>query len=201
MISVLLVDDHPAVRAGVRRSFEATPDVTVLAEAADGDEALRLARELAPDVVLLDIDLPGVSGVEVARALRGTSTKVLVFTAHAGRGFIQGLLEAGAAGYVTKDQPESTLVEAVRAVARGDGRWLVVPYDPMSPFSDLSERERDILALLARGLSNPAIAETLFVSESTVRNTLTAVYQKIGATSSREAVAWAWAQGLGPRTP
>ena len=201
MISVLLVDDHPAVRAGVRRSFESTPDITVLAEAADGPQALRLARELAPDVILLDIDLPGLSGVEVARALKGTPTRVLAFTAHAGRGFIQGLLEAGAAGYVTKDQPEATLIEAVRAVARGDGRWLVLPYDPTSPFSDLSERERDILALLARGLSNPAIAKTLFVSESTVRNTLTTVYQKIGATSSREAVAWAWAQGLGPRTP
>jgi len=201
MISVLLVDDHPALRAGVRRSLESTPDITVVAEAADGFEALQLARDLKPDVVLLDIDIPGISGVEVARALRGTYAKVLAFTAHAGRGFVQGLLEAGAAGYVTKDQPESTVIEAVRAVARGDGRWLVVPYDPMSPFSVLSDRERDVLALLARGLSNLAIAETLFVSESTVRNTLTAVYQKIGATSSREAVAWAWAQGLGPRTP
>jgi DNA-binding NarL/FixJ family response regulator len=201
MTSVLLVDDHPALRAGVRRSLEADPDVTVVGEAADGDEALRLARELDPDVVVLDLDLPGLPGVEVARALRSSRTRVLAFTAHAGRGFVQGLLEAGVAGYITKDQPEGTLVEAVKAVARGDGRWLVVPHDPADPFSALSERERDILVLLARGLSNAAIAETLFVSESTVRNTLTAVYQKIGAASSREAVAWAWAQGLGPRTP
>ena len=201
MTSVLVVDDHPALRAGVRRSLEADPDITVVAEAADGVEALRLAQQLAPDVVVLDVDIPGLSGVEVARALRGSETRVLAFTAHVGRGFVQGLLEAGAAGYITKDQPEHVLVEAVKAVARGAGRWLVVPHDPTNAFSALSERERDMLALLARGLSNPAIAETLFVSESTVRNTLTAVYQKVGASSSREAVAWAWAQGLGPRTP
>lgn len=201
MITVLLVDDHPALRAGVRRSVEADPEITVIAEAGDGDEALRLARTLAPDVVVLDVDLPGLPGVEVARALRGSAVRVLAFTAHAGRGFVQGLLDAGASGYVTKDQSEETLVEAIKAVARGGGRWLVVPSDPADAFSGLSERERDIVALLARGLSNPAIAETLFVSESTVRNTLTGVYQKLGVTSSREAAAWAWAQGLGPRSP
>lgn len=201
MITVLLVDDHPALRAGVRRSLEAASDFEVVAEAADGGEALRLALTLAPDVVVLDLDLPGLSGVEVARELQGSPSRVLAFTAHTGRGFVQGLLDVGVFGYVTKDQPESVLVEAVRAVARGDGRWFVVPNDPADAVGRLTERERDMLVLLTRGLSNPAIAETLNVSESTVRNTLTSVYEKVGATTSREAVAWAYAQGLGPRTP
>lgn len=201
MTTVLIADDHPALRAGVRRSLDADPDLSVVAEAATGDEALRLARELEPDVVVLDIDLPGLSGVDIARGLSGSRSRIVAFTAHTGRGFVQGLLGAGVAGYVTKDQPEGVLIEAIKAVARGDGRWLVVPHDPADALGGLTERERDILVLLTRGLSNAAIAETLFVSESTVRNTLTSVYDKVGARTSREAVAWAYAQGLGPRPP
>ena len=197
MISVLLADDHPALRSGVQRSLDADPDISVVAIAADGDEALRLARELAPDVAILDVDMPGLSGIEVAKALKGSTVRVIAFTAFSGRGFVRGLLDAGAAGYVTKDLPEDVLVHAVKTVAAGGGHWTVVPNDPEDPLSVLSEREQDILSLLARGLSNPDIAASLFVSESTVRNTLTAVYEKVSVTTRAEAIAWAWARGLG----
>ena len=197
MISVLLADDHPAMRAGVKQSLDADPDISVVAVAADGTEALRLARDLSPDVAILDVDMPGLSGIEVARALQGLPVRVIALTAFSGRGFVRGLLAAGAAGYVTKDVPEHVLIDAVKAVAAGGGHWTVVPHDPEDPLAVLSEREQDILSLLARGLSNPAIAETLFVSESTVRNTLTTVYEKTGTTTRGEAIAWAWTRGLG----
>ena len=194
-VTVLLVDDHPSLRAGVRRSLDLALGIDVVAEAGTAADALRLARELTPDVIVLDVDLPDGSGVQVAQALRGGPSRILAFTAHAGRAFVEGLLEAGAAGYVTKDREESELVEAIHAVARGEGRWFVVPKDGST--AGLSDRERDVLGLLARGLGNNDIAETLFVSESTVRNTLTVVYQKIGVKNAREAIAWAWSNGYG----
>lgn len=196
MVTVLLVDDHPSLRAGVRRSLDEADGLRVVAEASDGREALRLARELRPDVVVLDIDMPGLSGIEVARELVGGHSKVLAFTGHAGRGFVRGLLDAGASGYVTKDKPEATLIEAIHGVAAGEGRWLVLPHDVHDPLDSLTERERDVLQLLARGLSNDAIAETLLLSSGTVRNALTVVYQKLEVASSREAVAWAWEHGI-----
>lgn len=177
--------------------LDADPEITVVAEAGDGAEALALARELQPDVVVLDIELPVLSGVEVARALKGSPVRVLVFSAYAGRGFVRGLLDAGAAGYLTKDRDLAALVDAVRAVAAGEGRWLVVPNPSDDPLGKLSERERDVLGLLARGLSNEDIAQTLFLSISRVRNTLTAIYQALGVKTAREAVAWAWSHGLG----
>ncbi|MGB3544780.1 MAG: response regulator [Rubrivirga sp.] len=118
VIRVLLVDDHPSLRAGVRRSLDTHSLIDVVAEAGDGTEALRLARELEPDVVVLDVDLPGVSGAEVARALAGSAIRVLGFSAHSSRGFVRGMLTAGAAGYLTKDMPEEELTAAVLAVAR-----------------------------------------------------------------------------------
>lgn len=202
MIRVLLVDDHPSTRAGVRRALSAEADIEIVGEAGEAIAALALARRLTPDVVVLDVDLPGgLSGADIARELQGSSTRVLAFSAHDGRGFVRALLEAGAAGYLIKDAPERDLVDAVRAIAGGSGRWHVVPNDPSDPVGTLTERERDVLSLLARGLSNAHIGETLFISEGTVRNALTTVYQKIGVEGSREAVAWAWAQGLGPNAP
>jgi len=203
MIRVLLVDDHPMLRAGVRRSLETDSDIEVIAEASTATEAIRLANSLSPDVVVLDVDLNSgeLSGADVARTLRGTTSRILAFSAHDGRGFVRAMLDAGAAGYITKDQPEPVLIAAVKAIARGEGRWFVVPNEPLHPLSNLTERERDMLSLLAKGLSNANIAATLFVSESTVRNTLTAVYEKIGAASSREAIAWAWEHGMGPLSP
>ncbi|MEM0961594.1 MAG: response regulator transcription factor [Bacteroidota bacterium] len=197
-VRVLLVDDHPTIRSAVKRSLDVEDDLEVVGEAATAKDALRLANELKPDVMVLDVDLPDGSGVEVAGALRESSTRILAFTAYTGHAFVRGLLDAGAAGYVTKDKDESELVTAIRAIARGEGRWYVVPNTSADPLNALTEREQDVLTLLARGLSNSAIAETLFVSESTVRNTLTTVYHKIQVSTSREAIAWAWDNGFRP---
>lgn len=200
-IRVLLVDDHPALRAGLRQALEADPAISVVAEAGDGAEALSLVYDFQPDVVVLDVDLPILTGVEVARALKGSRTRVLAYSAHAGRGFVRGILDAGAAGYLTKDRGPDALVAAVKAVAAGEGRWFVVPNPDDDPVLLLSDRERNVLSLLARGLSNATIAERLFLSASTVSNALTTVYLKIGVTNAREAVSWAWANDLGPNTP
>jgi DNA-binding NarL/FixJ family response regulator len=195
-----LADDHPALRAGIKRILETDPSITVVGEAATGDEAIRLANRLNPDVMVLDVELPVPSGVEVARRLfdAGSDVRILALSAYDNPAFVRGMLEAGAAGYVTKDQEPALITEAVRAVARGEGRWFV----PMVARRDeltaagLSDREREVLELLARGLSNEAIAEGLFLSPHTVRNHLANLRSKLGVETTREMVAWAVKQGL-----
>ena len=195
---VLVADDHPVWRRGVRDLLAAEPDLDVVAEARDGTEALALARRLAPDVAVLDMEMPGMTGVEVARALRadGLPVRVLALSSYDEDAYVTGLLAEGAAGYLTKDQPPELVVEAVRAVARGEGRWFVSPASAADPAAGLSEREREVLTLLAGGRKNAEIAGTLFVSENTVRSHLTAVYAKLGVDGDREAVAWAWRTGF-----
>ncbi len=172
----------------------------MVAEAANADQALRLADHHTPDVIVLDIDMPGRSGTEIIGDLRALGVRVVVYSAHSGRGFVDGVFKTGAEGYVVKDQPQRDLVDAVRAVAAGRGRWCVVPNDTRAPAFGLTEREHDVLHLLARGLPNEHIGEILSVTEGTVRNVLSKVYQKIDVTSSREALIWARDQGFG-RTP
>lgn len=197
-ITVVVADDHPAMRSGLVRMLRSQDGIDVVGEARDGTEALRLCWDEEPTVVVLDVDMPGVSGVEVARRLRAENSpvRVLAFTAHTNRVFIGGLLEAGVAGYLTKDKTPTEIVEAVRAVARGEGRWFVVPERRGSEADRLSDREREVLVSLAEGRSNTEIARALHLSESTVRNHLTSVYAVIGVQSAREAVAWAWRNGI-----
>ena len=123
-IRVLLADDHPAVRAGIRGALEKAADMEVVGEAGDGEEALRLVEELRPDVALLDCRLPGREGAEVAEAIRerGVPTRVLVLSAHTDDKYVYGMLQAGAQGYVLKDEPLETVAAAMQAVARGE-RW------------------------------------------------------------------------------
>ncbi|WP_412060796.1 response regulator [Rubrivirga sp. IMCC45206] len=197
-ITLVIADDHPALRAGLARLLDAQPGLSVVGQAGGGHEALRLAQDLAPDVLLLDIDLPDLSGVDVARTLRadGHPVRVLAFTAHAGRQFVEGLVEAGVAGYLTKDRSLPQIVEAIEGVARGEGRWFVAPGVVPEALDALTPREREVLVALAKGLSNAEIAEALHLSESTVRNHLTRVYATLGVESAREAVAWAWRHGV-----
>lgn len=197
-VTVVVADDHPTMRAGLARLLGEQPGLDVVGQADGGAEALRLVRALAPDVILLDIDMPVVSGVDVARQLRneGHPTRVLAFTAHTGAQYVEGLLEAGAAGYLTKDRTPAQIAEAIRGVARGEGRWFVVPGHEAAPLAALSPREREVLAALADGRSNAEIATALALSESTVRNHLTRVYATIGVQTAREAVAWAWKHGV-----
>ena len=199
---VLLADDHPVWRAGVRDLLGAEPDLSVVAEAADGEAALDALRAGGVDVAVLDMEMPRVTGVEVARAVRaeGLPVAVLALSNYDDPVYVSGLLAEGAAGYLTKDQPPELIVEAVRAVARGEGRWFVAPAPGAlgtgGPADSLTDRERDVLGLLAGGRSNAEIAAALFVSENTVRTHLTAAYAKVGVGSAREAVAWAWRTGF-----
>ncbi len=195
-IRVVLADDHPSVRAGLRTAISAYADLEIVGEAADGFAALGLVHDLDPDVLVLDLNMPECSGVEVARTLQeeGTRTRVLAVSAYEDEPYVQGLLASGAAGYITKEKPVEVIVEAVRAVARGEGRWFVRPTKPDEPL--ITRREQDVLCLMAQGQTNESIAKTLFLSENTIRNHVASIYAKLGVHSYREAIAWAWKQGL-----
>ncbi|MDT7858172.1 response regulator transcription factor [Rubrivirga sp. S365] len=195
---VLLADDHPVWRRGVRDLLAAEPDLAVVAEAADGEEALAALRAGGVDVAVLDMEMPRVTGVEVARAVQAErlGARVLALSSYADPSYVTGLFQSGASGYLTKDQSPELVVEAVRAVARGEGRWFVSPAALADPAAGLSDRERDVLRLLAEGRANGQIAEALFVSENTVRSHLTSVYAKVGVGSAREAIVWAIRTGF-----
>ena len=197
-IRILVVDDHPVWRRGVRNLLAAEADFDVIGEASDGEQALRMIRETDPNVVLLDMEMPKMSGVEVAKAVaaEGLTCRILALSSYDDAAYVGGLLLAGASGYLTKDKPPFMIVEAVRAVARGEGRWFVQPTSVSDPAAGLSEREREVLQHLAQGLSNSDIASALFISDNTVRNHLASTYAKLGVTSAREAVAWAWREGF-----
>lgn len=197
LIRVVLADDHPALRAGVRAVLESGGRITVVAEAGTGEEALRLVRQFDPSVLLLDMEMPGLDGVEVAERLgaEGHPVRILAFSAHDDRAYVTRMLQAGAAGYVTKDKPLALVAEAVEAVARGESRWFVSP-GGTEPELPVSARELAVLRLMARGLDNAAIAAELGISPFTVRNHVSSVYDKLDVGSWREAVAWAWSRGL-----
>lgn len=210
-IRIVLVDDHPVVRAGIRTLLEQAPDLVVVGEAGDGTAALRLIADLAPDVLLLDMELPGLSGVEVARRLQaaGSPVRVLALSAHDDPYYIFGLLASGAAGYLTKDEAPQAIVEAVRGVARGEAGWLsrrvmakvvrreqpVHQAGPL-PLTSLSARERQVLRLVARGQDNEQIASTLNIAVGTVRTHVATIFSKLEVHKRSEAVAWAWQHGL-----
>lgn len=211
VIRVVVADDHPVVRSGIRALLDKVEDIVVVGEAADGATALHLAADLAPDVLLLDMELPGLTGLEVAREIQaaGAAVRVLALSAYDDEQYIFGLLASGAAGYLTKDEAPTTIVNAVRGVARGEGGWLSrritakvlqqraggrrpLPEDAAA----LSARERQVLGLLARGQANAGIAAALSLSEGTVKNHVTNLYAKLAVHTRAEAVAWAWQQGL-----
>ncbi|MEM1126674.1 MAG: response regulator transcription factor [Bacteroidota bacterium] len=200
---VLLADDHPLWRAGVRRLLEAEPDLEVVGEAGTGPEAVAKARSLRPDVVVLDMEMPGLNGVEVARHIKAeqASVQILALSAYDEPAFTTELLKVGATGYITKEQAPEMIAATVRAIAQGEERWFVRVQ--VSPFHlHLSKREQEVLIRMAQGHTNEEIAKALSIREGTVRNHITSLYAKLEVKSSREAVAWAWKQGLVvPRSP
>ncbi len=216
MTTVVIVDDHPVVRAGMRTVLDATPDVTVAAEGASGADALGLVSQHCPDVLVLDVNLPDLNGLEVARQLRqrGATTAILVLTAYDDPQAVFGLLESGATGYVLKDEALETLANAVQAVARGES-WLsptvarqVVrravgrdPAPPGQPTHSLTPRELEVLRLLAQGLDNTAIARRLVLTKRTVQNHVGNIYGKLGVASRTEAALYAIRHGLVPIPP
>ena len=203
-LRILIVDDHPVVRAGLTGMLAAEPDLDVVAEAADGAEAVRLALELAPDVVLMDLRMAGLDGVEATARLaaEAPAIKVLILTTYDTDADIVRAVEAGATGYLLKDTPRADLAEAVRLAARGEtvlapavaaklvSRMRRPAAQPLTP------REREVLELVARGLANAEIGRELFISEATVKTHLVRVFGKLGVDDRTAAVTKAMAQGL-----
>ncbi|MFF5894578.1 response regulator [Streptomyces argenteolus] len=207
VITLLVVDDHPVVRDGLRGMFASAPGFEVLGEAADGVAAVELALRLDPDVVLMDLRMPGGGGVAaIARLARlGARSRVLVLTTYDTDSDTLPAIEAGATGYLLKDAPRDELFTAVRAAA--DGRTVLSPAvasrlvsrvrTPTAPGNEsLSAREREVLGLVARGTSNREIAAELFISEATVKTHLTHVFAKLGAKDRAAAVAVAYERGI-----
>jgi NarL family two-component system response regulator LiaR len=208
-VRVLLVDDHPVVRAGIRGELEKAEDITVIGEASTGEEGLRLADELAPDLVLLDMALPDLDGVEVTHRLREAhpERRVLVFSGYADDAFVFGALEAGAVGYLLKDEMLERLADAVQAAVRGETvlservtrkaiRRATGKTTEEQGWSSLSERELQVLNLVAFFRTNDEIAAELGISTKTVEYHLANILAKLDKGSRREAARWAWDQGL-----
>jgi NarL family two-component system response regulator LiaR len=210
-IRILIADDHAFVREGTRRILEQEPDLEVVAEAGDGEEAVKLACDLKPDVALLDVAMPRVDGIEATRRIKALcpAVAVLVLSAYDDDQFIFGLLEAGAAGYLLKSVRGQEIVEALRAVHAGESvlhpsvarkvlnRFAGVSGKPRErKFLDLlTEREMDVLKLVTKGLSNKDIAEGLCLSVRTVQGHLANIFNKLRVSSRTEAVVHALKEG------
>ncbi|HXF62948.1 MAG TPA: response regulator transcription factor [Caldilineaceae bacterium] len=202
-IRVLLVDDHPIIRSGIKMLLEQAPDIVVVGETDRGDDVVGLVNRLHPDVLLLDMEMPGKSGVDVARELQsaGSAVRILVLSAYDDDEYISSLISNGAAGYLTKEEALGTIVEAVRGVARGEEGWFsrraaaqiaaMARKETTSGGQELTDREEEVLRMLAKGWTNTRIAHELSVSERTVRFHLSNIYDKLGVGSRAEAIAWA----------
>jgi DNA-binding NarL/FixJ family response regulator len=198
VIRVVVVDDHALHRDGTRQILDAYPDLEVVGDANSGEVALAVINQLHPDVVLMDIRLPGMNGIEVTRRLTRDhpDVRVLMVSAYDEDEYVRGALEAGAAGYLSKAAPGKELVQAVRAVARGTSmlqsgltaRLLISSRQPEQGAADLSERELVVLSLLVAGLHNREIAAQLSISTRTVHRRCDDIYAKLGVGSRTEAV-------------
>ncbi|GAA2165592.1 response regulator transcription factor [Actinomadura napierensis] len=211
VIRLLIADDHPVVRDGLRGMFTGEPGFEVLAEAADGAEAVRLAETLRPDVVLMDLRMPGTDGVTAITRMaeRGLPARVLVLTTYDTDSDVLPAIEAGATGYLLKDALQDELFRAVRAAARGESvlspsvaarlmsrmRTAARPAPPRDE-EPLSPRELEVLGLVARGGTNREAAARLFISEATVKTHLLHIYGKLGVNDRAAAVAAAFDRGL-----
>lgn len=209
-IRVVLADDHAVVRQGIRRFLEETDDITVVAEAGDGAEAMRLVEEHRPDVAVLDIRMPEVTGVEAARRIRGRfpEVRILALTAYDDDPYVFALLQAGADGYVLKTASADELIHAVRTVYRGESALSpkiaskVVrqatsrrPEGAADQVEALTSREIDVLRLVAKGMTNREVGRELDISHRTVQGHLANVYGKLGVNSRTEAVTKALKRG------
>ncbi|GIG92193.1 response regulator [Plantactinospora endophytica] len=208
MISLLIVDDHPVVRDGLRGMFSADPRFEVLGEAGDGAEAIAAGERLRPDVILMDLRMPRTDGVTAIKELasRGVPARILVLTTYDTDSDVLPAIEAGATGYLLKDAPRDELFRAVEAAARGQAvlspavatRLMGQIRQPAS--EPLSQRELEVLELIAQGSTNREAARQLFISEATVKTHLLHVYAKLGVNDRAAAVATAFSRGyLTPR--
>jgi DNA-binding NarL/FixJ family response regulator len=204
-VTVLVADDHGVLRDGLGRLIDGLDGLVLAGTAADGAQAVQRCRELRPDVVLMDLDMPVLDGIEATRRIgvECPGTAVVVLTAFSDRRRILGALEAGACGYLLKDASSEEVAEGIRAAARGES-----PLDPRAartvlsartapdPLAALSAREREVLALLVEGLPNKLIALRLQIREKTVKSHLTRVFREIGVTDRTQAALWAEREGF-----
>jgi NarL family two-component system response regulator LiaR len=205
-IRVLIADDHAVVRSGLAAFLRAYPDLELVGEAANGRQAIELARAQRPDVILMDLVMPGMDGVEAIGALKAEQpdARILALTSFGDDDLVKRALQAGALGYLLKNVSHAALAEAIRQAHAG--RSTLAPEaaaaliraatSPPPPGSDLTAREREVLALMAAGRSNPEIAESLIVSEATVKTHVSHILSKLGAATRTEAVALALQHGL-----
>jgi two-component system response regulator DegU len=204
---VVLADDHPIVRAGIRRLLEKAADIEVVGEASDGIEALHLVEDLDPDVLLLDVEMPGLRGTEVARRLQvaGSPVHILALSSYDDEQYIRGMLASGAAGYLTKEEAPQTLVQAVRRIARGEQGWISRrvavqladwSQEKTSKGISLTGQEKEVLRLVVAGKTNHEIGKALGLSEKKIEQHLQVVLAKLGAASRMEAAMRAVHEGL-----
>jgi DNA-binding NarL/FixJ family response regulator len=205
LITLLIADDHPLVRGALTQLLGGVDDITVVAVAVDGREAVSAALELSPDVVLMDLEMPDVNGIEATRALRdaGSPARIVVLTTFSDRDRIIGALDAGALGYLLKDAEPEEIIRGVRTAARGESPLapraateLITERASTVPDIALSPREREVLVLVAEGLPNKLIARRLEISEKTVKAHLTSVFAQIGVTDRTQAALWAQRHNL-----
>ncbi len=207
-IRILLADDHPVVRSGIRNELARHPDIEIVGEAVNGDETLRLVEALQPDVLILDIYMPGPKMVKIVRTLRAApvSPRILILTAHGDAENVVQALKAGVDGYLLKEEDATLIAEGVRAVVDGK-TWLsttvarslvgrMIGESEPSQQEPLSERELEVTRLIGLGYTNPQIAEALSISEGTVKNHVTSIYSKLRLHTRAETVVWAWQHGL-----
>lgn len=198
MITVLLVDDHPLVRGGLRALISSAEDLQVVGEAAGGAEAVALTEELSPDVILMDLSMPGMDGVEATRELLGKrpGTHVVVLTSFHDQGRVIEALRAGATGYLLKDCEPQELLAAVRSASRGDAPLdpriarLLLPTSTPSTVDTLSGREREVLLLIIQGPSNKQIGRSLGITERTVKVHVGNLFRRIGVADRTSAAMW-----------
>jgi DNA-binding NarL/FixJ family response regulator len=212
-VRVVVVDDHPMFRSGLRTMVEDSPVLELVGEADGGELAVEVCTATSPDVVLMDIHMPGTSGIDATRRLvdAGSTTRVLMLTMLEDDTSVFAAMRAGARGYILKGSAPDDIVRAVRAVAAGEVIFGAALASRMGhfftagrqgdahPFPELSTRERDVLELLAAGLANPAIADRLGLSEKTVRNNVSSIFAKLLVADRAEAIVKARDAGLGSR--
>jgi DNA-binding NarL/FixJ family response regulator len=210
-ISILLAEDHVIVREGTRELLQHQPDMDVIGEASDGEEAVTLAKQFKPDVVVMDIAMPRLNGIEATKQIKKfrPATAVLILTAYDTDQYIMALLEAGAAGYLLKSVRGNQLIDAIRAVYAGESvlqpsttRRVIEQLkakasgeEEIPNFPPLSAREKEVLRLSARGVSNKDIADTLFLSNRTVQSHLSNIFKKLAVASRTEAVLFGLKRG------
>ena len=212
MITLLIADDQALVRVGLRKILESEPQTTVVGEAGDGQDAVATARRLRPDVVLMDIRMPVLDGIEATRRIvrAQPSTRVLILTTFGLDGYVYDALRAGASGFMLKDAPPEEIAAAVRIVASGEAllapavtRAVVEEFARQRPAApppraveELTPREREVLDLVVRGLSNPEICERLVITEATAKTHVARILQKLGLRDRVQVVIYAYESGL-----